>query len=148
MVHGRRGFLKFQCRFHWTLSASTCTYGFAGSVTIVRPFNEGCTFVKMFSAAFQSWSATPPAALTSAVPLAAVGLEITTARLPGRSRFAAAAPRAAIMNNGTRKGEGAFQLPRTHGHLADALLAPKRPGIYGAWYVHRELIRCTPDRHA
>jgi hypothetical protein len=23
MVHGRRGFLKFQCRFHWTLSAST-----------------------------------------------------------------------------------------------------------------------------
>ena len=52
VVRGRRGFLKFQCCFHWTLSASTCIYGFAGFVTIVRPLNEGCTFAKMFSAAF------------------------------------------------------------------------------------------------
>jgi hypothetical protein len=50
-------------------------------------------------------------------------------------------PRAAIMNNGTRKGgfpdvtESVLHGTRLRGSVADALVAVERPGVRGAWGV-------------
>jgi len=96
MVHGRRGFLKFQCRFHWTLSAST------HHCSVARSFQVCCC-------------------------RSASSDNRTTARAREKVLFSSPT---------------LVDIWQMH------FLLLSGQEIYGAWYVHRELIRCTPDRHA